>query len=60
MQEAGPVKVQTPTGMRVMGTRYGNSAEAERNRTKKFVDTMVGPTKSAMDALVKAGKKDNK
>ena len=60
MNEAGAIKVQTPTGMRVMGTRYGNSAEAERNRTKKFIDTMVGPTKAAMDNMVKTGKKDNK
>jgi len=47
MNEAGTIKMPTATGMKVMGTRYGNSAEAERNRTKKFVDTLSGPGKKS-------------
>jgi hypothetical protein len=56
MNEAGTIKMPTATGMKVMGTRYGNSAEAERNRTKKFVDTLSGPGKKAMDKLEKSAK----
>lgn len=56
MNEAGAIKMPTATGMKVMGTRYGNSAEAERNRTKKFVDTLSGPGKKAMDKLEKSAK----
>jgi hypothetical protein len=56
MNEAGAIKTPTATGMKVMGTRYGNSAEAERNRTKKFVDTLSGPGKKAMDKLEKSAK----
>lgn len=44
-------KIPTASGMKVMGHRYGNSAEAERNRTKKFVDTVKGPSQKAMDKL---------
>lgn len=56
MNEAGAIKMPTSTGMRVMGTRYGNSAEAERNRTKKFIDTMKGPSSAAMAKLEKPAK----
>ena len=56
MNEAGAIKMPTATGMKVMGTRYGNSAEAERNRTKKFVDTLSGPGKKAMDKMEKSAK----
>ena len=56
MNEAGAIKMPTASGMKVMGTRYGNSAEAERNRTKKFVDTLSGPSKSAMQKLDKPAK----
>ena len=56
MNEAGAIKIPTATGMRVMGTRYGNSAETERNRTKRFIDTMKGPSTKAMDSLEKPAK----
>jgi hypothetical protein len=56
MNEAGAIKMPTATGMKVMGSRYGNSAEAERNRTKKFVDTLSGPGKKAMDKMEKSAK----
>ncbi len=56
MNEAGAIKMPTATGMRVMGTRYGNSAEAERNSTKKFIDTMKGPSSAAMAKLEKPAK----
>jgi len=36
-------KVPTPTGMRVYGTSYGNSAKARKDQTKAAVDTMKGP-----------------
>jgi hypothetical protein len=36
-------KVATPTGMRVYGSNYGNSAKARRDQTKSAVDTVKGP-----------------
>jgi hypothetical protein len=36
-------KVPTPTGMKVYGSRYGNSAKARRDQTKAAVDTLKGP-----------------
>ena len=36
-------KVPTPTGMRVYGTSYGNSAKARKDQTKAAVDTLKGP-----------------
>lgn len=56
MNEAGAIKMPTATGMRVMGTKYGNSAEAERNRTKKFIDTMKGPSDKALSKIDKPAK----
>mgnify|MGYP006267111009 CR=1 FL=1 len=36
-------KVPTPTGMKVYGHRYGDSAKARRDQTKSSVDTLKGP-----------------
>ena len=36
-------KVPTPTGMKVYGSSYGNSAKARRDQTKSAVDTLKGP-----------------
>ena len=36
-------KVPTPTGMKVYGSSYGNSAKARRDQTKSHVDTIKGP-----------------
>ena len=47
------LKMPTATGMRVMGHRYGNSADAKRNQTKKSVDLMSGPSKKAMEKISK-------
>jgi hypothetical protein len=36
-------KVPTPTGMKVYGSSYGNSAKARKDQTKSAVDTLKGP-----------------
>lgn len=36
-------KVATPTGMKVYGSSYGNSAKARRDQTKSAVDDLKGP-----------------
>ena len=41
-------KVPTPTGMRVYGSSYGNSAKARRDQTKSSVDTLKGPKAKEM------------
>jgi hypothetical protein len=41
-------KVPTPTGMKVYGHRYGNSAKARRDQTKRDIDTLKGPKDKEM------------
>ena len=41
-------KVPTPTGMKVYGSSYGNSAKARRDQTKSAVDTLKGPKAKEM------------
>lgn len=43
VQEAGPIKEPTSTGMKVYGRSYGNSAKAKQDQTKSSVDTIKGP-----------------
>jgi len=43
MDEAASEKVQTKTGMKVYGHRYGNAAKAHRDQTKHELDKMKGP-----------------
>lgn len=54
VNEASSMKIPTATGMRVMGHRYGDSASATRNQTKKELDTMSGPSKKDMEKMAKA------
>ena len=37
-------KVPTPTGMKVYGSRYGNSAKARKDQTSHDVDKLKGPS----------------
>ena len=47
--EEASEKVPTPTGMKVYGSSYGNSAKARRDQTKSDIDTLKGPkTKDLM------------
>jgi hypothetical protein len=41
-------KVPTPTGMKVYGSSYGNSAKARKDQTKSHVDTLKGPKKKEL------------
>ena len=43
IDEAGPVKEPTSTGMKVYGRSYGNSAKAKQDQTKSSVDDLKGP-----------------
>jgi hypothetical protein len=44
LNEAGaPIKEPTPTGVRVYGSSYGNSAKAKKDQTKSPVDNLKGP-----------------
>jgi len=56
MEEA--TKIPTATGMRVLGSRYGNSAKAEREKTKSAVDTIKGPKTKELQAMDKEPKKN--
>lgn len=58
INEAGPVKEPTSTGMKVYGRSYGNSAKAKQDQTKSSVDTLKGPkTKDLIDKDVEDHKK---
>jgi hypothetical protein len=41
-------KVQTPTGMKVYGSSYGNSQKARADQTKKDIDNLKGPKDKEM------------
>jgi len=43
LDEASPIKEPTPTGMRVYGSSYGNSAKAKKDQTKSSIDDLKGP-----------------
>jgi hypothetical protein len=49
VNEAAPIKEPTPTGMRVYGTSYGNSAKAKQDQTKSSVDDVKEPTKKDIE-----------
>jgi hypothetical protein len=54
LNEAGaPIKQATPTGMRVFGRSYGNSAKAKQDQTKSAVDTLKGPKDKEMKEAAK-------
>jgi hypothetical protein len=54
LNEAGaPIKEPTPTGMRVYGSSYGNSAKAKQDQTKSSVDTLKGPKDKEMKEAAK-------
>jgi len=58
IDEAGPVKEPTSTGMKVYGRSYGNSAKAKQDQTKSSVDALKGPkTKDLIDKDVEDHKK---
>jgi hypothetical protein len=43
LSESSPIKEPTPTGMRVYGSSYGNSAKAKKDQTKSSIDNLKGP-----------------
>jgi hypothetical protein len=47
--EEAAEKVVTPTGMKVYGSSYGNSAKARRDQTKSSVDDVKEPTKKDIE-----------
>ena len=51
--ETAPIKEPTPTGMRVYGGSYGNSAKAKQDQTKSAVDTLKGPKAKEMKEAAK-------
>jgi hypothetical protein len=46
-------KVQTPTGMKVYGSSYGNSQKARADQTKKDIDKIKGPKDKEMKEELK-------
>jgi len=54
LNEAGaPIKEPTPTGVRVYGSSYGNSAKAKKDQTKSPVDDLKGPKDKEMKEELK-------
>jgi hypothetical protein len=53
LNEASPIKEPTPTGMRVYGSSYGNSAKAKKDQTKSAVDDLKGPKAKEMKEAAK-------
>ena len=58
IMEASPVKIQTPQGTRVLGTRYGNSAKAHRDQTADPFAGHKGPAKKDLEDIEKPKKKE--
>jgi hypothetical protein len=56
--EASPVKLQTSTGTKVLGTRYGNSAKAHRDQTSDPFAGHKGPSKKDLEKIEKPEKKE--
>jgi hypothetical protein len=55
--ETAPIKEPTPTGMRVYGGSYGNSAKAKQDQTRSSVDDLKEPTKKDIEKDSKIYKK---
>jgi hypothetical protein len=53
LDEASPIKEPTPTGMRVYGRNYGNSAKAKQDQTKSDLDKVKGPKDKEMKEAAK-------
>jgi hypothetical protein len=53
LSESTPIKEPTPTGMRVFGRSYGNSAKAKQDQTKKDIDNLKGPKAKEMKEELK-------
>jgi len=53
LNETAPIKEPTPTGMRVYGGSYGNSAKAKKDQTKSPVDNLKGPKDKEMKEELK-------
>jgi hypothetical protein len=53
LDEASPIKEPTPTGMRVYGRNYGNSAKAKQDQTKSDLDKIKGPKDKEMKEAAK-------
>lgn len=53
LDEASPIKEPTPTGMRVYGSSYGNSAKAKKDQTKSSIDNLKGPKSKEMKEAAK-------
>jgi hypothetical protein len=53
LDEASPIKEPTPTGMRVYGRNYGNSAKAKQDQTKSDLDKVKGPKDKEMKEELK-------
>ena len=51
--ESSPIKIPTPTGTRVLGASYGNSAKAHQDQTKKDIDKLKGPKDKEMKEELK-------
>ena len=56
-ETTAPVKEPTPTGMRVYGGSYGNSAKAKKDQTKSSIDTLKGPKDKEMKEDLKGNQK---
>lgn len=56
VMEASAVKIQTPTGTKVLGTRYGNSAKAHRDQLADPFAGHKGPGKKDLEAIEKPKK----
>ena len=55
--EASPVKISTPTGTRVLGTSYGNSAKTHRDEISDTFAAVKGPSKKDLENIEKPKKK---
>jgi hypothetical protein len=53
LSESAPIKEPTPTGMRVYGGSYGNSAKAKKDQTKSSIDNLKGPKAKEMKEAAK-------
>jgi hypothetical protein len=51
--ETAPIKEPTPTGVRVYGGSYGNSAKAKQDQTKSSIDNLKGPKSKEMKEAAK-------
>jgi hypothetical protein len=54
------IKIPTPTGTKVLGRSYGNSAKAHLDQTKKEIDTIKGPKTKELKDIEKPVKEELK